>query len=113
MARVFNGAKQKQWRITLLHYTSQSILLVHFLRLREFLNRFYRLTAFTRTTTGKNYLEITIILPDFLVVSLLGEVFVVVDLVVGFVIGSSITFKIEMLLKQHKIVISLLRTDQF
>ena len=95
----------------MLHCTSQSILPVHFLRLHEFFNRFCRLAAFKRSTTGKNKLEITIILPDVLEVSLLGEIFVIVDLVVGFVIGSSITFNIEMLLKQHKIVISLLRTD--
>ena len=56
-------------------------------------------------------MEITIILPVVLEVSLLGEVFVIVDLVDGVVIRSSITFNIEMLLKQHRIVISLLRTD--
>ena len=93
----------------MLHYTSQSILPVHFLRLHDFFNRFCRLAAFKRSTTGKNYLEITIILTDVLEVSLLGEISVVVDLVVGLVIGSSVTFNIEMLLKQHKIVIFVLK----
>ena len=45
--------KQKQWRITLLHYTSQSILPVHFLRLHACFSSFLSFGCFQEVNDGE------------------------------------------------------------
>ena len=45
--------KQKQWRITLLHYTSQSILPVHFLRLHACFSSFLSFGCFHEVNDGE------------------------------------------------------------